>query len=126
MRSEFALCSEFTLRSDSPTIWANFTRTIGPSGISRLIPQEFSGVTEVKFITPILLRRFGRLFFLFTSTGADAPAAQHRKKNQYRQKNLENTREFPQIITSTGAKVWRRFQLSVLVLVIFSLRQLIP
>ena len=32
---------------------------------------------------------------------------------------LENTREFPQIITRTGAKFWLRFCLSVLVLVIF-------
>ena len=32
---------------------------------------------------------------------------------------LENTREFPEIITSTGAKFWLRFCLSVLVLVIF-------
>ena len=35
---------------------------------------------------------------------------------------LENAREFPEIITSTGAKFWLRFCLSVLVLVIFSLR----
>ena len=27
--------------------------TIGPSRITQLIPQEFSGVAEVKFITPI-------------------------------------------------------------------------
>ena len=32
---------------------------------------------------------------------------------------LENTREFPEIITSTGAKFWLRFCLSALVLVIF-------
>ena len=32
---------------------------------------------------------------------------------------LENTREFPEIITSTGANFWLRFGLSVLVLVIF-------
>ena len=32
---------------------------------------------------------------------------------------LENTREFSEIITSTGAKFWLRFCLSVLVLIIF-------
>ena len=32
---------------------------------------------------------------------------------------LENAREFPEIITSTGATFWLRFCLSVLVLVIF-------
>ena len=32
---------------------------------------------------------------------------------------LENAREFPEIITSTGAKFWLRFCLSVLALVIF-------
>ena len=33
--------------------------------------------------------------------------------------SLENTREFPEIITSTGAKFLLRFCLSVLVLLIF-------
>ena len=32
---------------------------------------------------------------------------------------LENTRDFPEIITSTGAEFWLCFCLSVLVLVIF-------
>ena len=32
---------------------------------------------------------------------------------------LENTREFPEIIPSTGAKIWLRFCLSILALVIF-------
>ena len=32
---------------------------------------------------------------------------------------LENTREFPEIITSNGAKFWLRLCLSVLALVIF-------
>ena len=42
-----------------------------------------------------------------TSTGNNFPG------------RLENTREFPETITSTGAKFWLRFCLSVLVLVIF-------
>ena len=46
--------------------------------------------------------------WFFTTTGAGAPRAQH----------LGNSREFPEIITSTGAKFWLRFCLSVLVLVI--------
>ena len=34
--------------------------TIGPSRITQLIPQDFSGVTEVKFTTPIY---FPRIFW---------------------------------------------------------------
>ena len=55
----------------------------------------------------------------FTTTGADAPEAQHQLKPVLVLIFLENTREFPEIITSTGAKFWLCFCLSVLVLVFF-------
>ena len=45
----------------------------------------------------------------FTTTGTDAPVIIF----------LEDAREFPEIIASTGAKFWLRFCLSLLVLVIF-------
>ena len=63
------------------------------------------------------LNAMGDLFF--TTTGADTPAAQHRYKPVLVIIFLENTREVPKIITSTGAEFWVRFCLSVLVLVIF-------
>ena len=43
--------SRATFRASSPHRLA--FSAIGPSRITQLIPQEFSGVTEVKFITPI-------------------------------------------------------------------------
>ena len=57
--------------------------------------------------------------WFFTTTGADAPAAQHRQKPVLVVIFVENTREFLEIITSTGAKSGLHFCLSVLVLVIF-------
>ena len=58
----------------------------------------------------------------FTTTGADAPGAAVPVKTSTGNNFLENAREFPEIITSTGAQFWLRFCLSVLVLVILSLR----
>ena len=55
----------------------------------------------------------------FTTTGADAPGVQHPLKPVLVIIFLENTREFPEMISSTGAEFWLRFCLSVLVLVIF-------
>ena len=52
--------------------------------------------------------------WFFTTTGADASGAQYRQKPVLVMIFLENTREFPEIITSTGAKFWLRFGLSVL------------
>ena len=37
----------------TPTTLGHNKHTIGHSKITQLIPQEFSGVAEVKFITPI-------------------------------------------------------------------------
>ena len=54
-----------------------------------------------------------------TTTGADASGAQHRQKSVLVLIFLGNTRDFPESITSTGAKFWLRFCLSVLALVIF-------
>ena len=56
--------------------------------------------------------------WFFATTGADAPGAQHQWKSVLVIVFPENTRGFPEIITSTGAKFWLRFCLSILVLVI--------
>ena len=55
--------------------------------------------------------------WFFTTTGADVPGVQHWQKTVLVIIFLENTREFPEIITSTGAKFWLRFCLSALALV---------
>ena len=57
--------------------------------------------------------------WFFTTTGAGAPTVQHQQKPILAIIFLENTRTFPEMITSTGAKFLLRFCLSVLVLVIF-------
>ena len=54
-----------------------------------------------------------------TTTGADASGAQYRYKPVLVITLLENTRDFPEIITSTGAEFWCNSCPSVLVLVIF-------
>ena len=46
------------------------------------------------------------VFNIFTTTGADASLAQYRERISTGKKILENTRDFPEIITSTGAKFW--------------------
>ena len=45
----------------------------------------------------------------FTTTGADAPGGAAPVKTSTGNNFLENAREFPKIITSTGAKFWQRF-----------------
>ena len=54
-----------------------------------------------------------------TTTGADASVVQYRQKPVLVIIFLENTRDFPEIITSTGAKFSCNFCPSVVVLVIF-------
>ena len=81
-----------------------------------------SDLLNMKFV---LQKVWGRWYieslgdWFFTTTGADAPGAQHREKPVLVIIFLENTRECPEIITSTGAEFWLPFCLSALVLVIF-------
>ena len=80
-----------------PSLWAPLA-ILNVGGLT-MKPSKW----ETRFLPLLVLTRRGR------STA----------KNQSGNNFLSNTRDFPEIIASTGAKVWQRFCLSVLVLVIF-------